>query len=76
MMDNQPDKENIFKNIKLNFKPIGNSLAMKSLMKDFKGVVKESVIQNLPLIMNEFMKELLKKNLAKSEKNNENQQIK
>jgi hypothetical protein len=71
MMDKQPKNEQALKKQQIAFHPIEKSLAIKSLKKDFKGVVKQAVIQNLPLIMSEFMKELLKQNSTKSEKRNE-----
>jgi len=70
MMDKQTKNEQASKK-QIAFHPIEKSLAIKSLKKDFKGVVKQSVIQNLPLIMSEFMKELLKQDLIKSENSNE-----
>jgi len=75
-MDKQPKNEQPLKNYKIVFHPIAKSLAVKSLRKDFKTVLKKSVIQNLPLIIKEFANELVKQNLNKSEKNNENQKIK
>ena len=72
-MDKQPKNEQTLKTFQFSSHPIKRSLAVTTLKKNFKGVIKQSVIQNLPLIMSEFMKELLKQNLNKSEKNNENQ---
>jgi hypothetical protein len=68
MMDKQPKNEQALKKHNLVFHPIEESLAIKSLKNDYKGVVKQSVIQNLPLIMSEFMKELLKQNSTKLNK--------
>ncbi len=73
MMDKQPKNEQALKKQQITFHPIEKSLAVESLRKDFKTVLKQSVIQNLPLIINEFANELLKDNLNKSEKYNENQ---
>jgi hypothetical protein len=76
MMDKQPKNEQALKKQQITFHPIEKSLAVESLRKDFKTVLKQSVIQNLPLIINEFANELLKDNLNKSEKCHENQQTK
>lgn len=72
-MDKQTRNQQRLKTYQFASHPIEQSLAVKALKKNFKGVIKQSLIQNLPLIMSEFMKELLKQNLNKSEKNNGNQ---
>jgi len=74
MMDKQPKNKNEqrSKKYQLTFIPVENSLAINTLKKGFKSVVKQSVIHNLPLIISEITKELLKQKSAKSEKNNEN----
>jgi hypothetical protein len=76
VMNKQPKNEQTLTNQKNVFHPIEKSLAVKSLRKDFKTILKQSVIQNLPLIIKEFANELVKQNPNKSEKNNEDQKIK
>jgi len=76
VMNKQPKNEQTLTNQKIVSHPIEKSLAVKSLRKDFKTILKQSVIQNLPLIIKEFANELVKQKLNKSEKNNENQKNK
>lgn len=64
-MDKQPQNEQALKKQQIAFHRIEKSLTTKSLKNNSKGVVKQSVKQNLPLIMSEFMKELLKQDLIR-----------
>ena len=59
-MDKQPKNEQALKKQQITFQPIKKSLAVGSLRKDYKTVLKKSVIQNLPLIIMSSLMNYLK----------------